>query len=193
LRNGINLTSRRPLLGEIPPQLWWIALLAILLASGTHFATIIHARAATEELARQTEAREASLVRLDRGLETLRADLGTPDASKTIEQLVALDRSGILTTVTPSEVLSEIADVLPEEVRVTSLRLSSSPPGAELELDSVTADPHAAVAFLAGLTESPLVRRAEVLEERPLVGGEFFYRIVAELSPASAVPTKSAK
>ena len=130
---------------------------------------------------RQTEVRLAELNELNGRLETIRAELDDPGASKTIEQFAALDRSGILTTMTPDRVLSEIARLLPDEARVVSLRLRADSSQGELELDAVTADPQAAVSFLGGLTESSLVRQAEVLEETPASGGKFFYRIVAEL------------
>ncbi len=141
-------------------------------------------QSAKEDLTHRMHAGQGSLERLDRQLETVRADLDTPAASETIEQLVALDRSGVLMTIAPAEVLSEIAKVPPGEARVISARLRAAASQRELELDAVTTDPEAAVTFLGGLTESPLVRRAEVLEETPVSGAEFFYRIVAELRPA---------
>jgi Tfp pilus assembly protein PilN len=142
---------------------------------------MLRLQSAREDLTQRMHVGQDSLEGLDRQLETVRADLETKGTSDVIQQLIALDRSGILMTIAPSDVLYEIAKVLPEEARLVSVRLSAAVSQGELELDAVTANPHAVVAFLGGLTESPLVRRAEVLEETPVLGGEYFYRIVAEL------------
>ena len=170
MKNGINLSSSRSFFEEVPPRLWWIDLFAILLVSGLHVAMMWRLQSAKEDLTHRMHAGQGSLERLDRQLETVRADLDTPAASETIEQLVALDRSGVLMTIAPAEVLSEIAKVPPGEARVISARLRAAASQRELELDAVTTDPEAAVTFLGGLTESPLVRRAEVLEETPCRG-----------------------
>lgn len=183
MKNGINLSSSRSFLDGIPPKLWGFVLLAILLVSGLHVAMLFRIQSAREDLVDRLQIGRDRLERLEEGLETVRAELETQAASETIEELIALERSGILMTIAPSEVLYEIAKVLPEEARVTSVRLSAAVSQGELELDAVSADPHAVVSFLGGLTESPLVRRAEVLEETPVSGGEFLYRIVAELGP----------
>ena len=179
MKNGINLSSSRSFFDEIPPKLWWFVLFAVFLVSGFHVAMMLRLQSAKEDFTQRMHVGQDSLEGLDRQLEIVHADLETKAASETIEQLIALDRSGILMTIAPSEVLYEIARALPKEARLTSVRLSA----AELELDAVTTNPHAVVTFLGGLTESPLVRRAEVLEETPVPGGEFFYRIVAELGP----------
>jgi len=188
VKNGINLSSSRSFFDEIPPKLWWFVLFAVLLVSGLHMAMMLRLQSVKEDFTQRMHVGQDSLDGLDRQLEMVHADLKTKAASETIEQLIALERSGILMTIAPSEVLYEIAKALPGEARLTSVGLSAAVSQGELELDAVTTNPHAVVTFLGRLTESPLVRRAEVLEETPVSRGEFFYRIVAEL-----VPTERAK
>ncbi len=183
MKNGINLSSSRSFLGEIPPKLWWFVLFGVLLVSGLHVAMMLRLRSAKEEFTHRIQMGQDGLERSERQLETVRTYLDAPAAAETIGQLVALDRAGLPVTIAPAAVLYEISKVLPEEARVISVRLSATASQGELELDAATANPHAVVSFLSGLTESPLVRRAEVLEETPRPGGEFFYRIVAELGP----------
>ena len=184
MKNGINLSSNRSFFDEIPPTFWWFLVFAVLVVSGLHLAMMLRLKSAEEELSERVQISRDGLERLEQQLEAVRADLDAPAAAEAIERLVALDRAGNLAaTIAPSDVLYEIARVLPNGARIRSLRLSAAVSKRELELDAVAIDPQAVVTFLGGLTDSALVRRAEVLEETPVSGGEFFYRIVAELAP----------
>lgn len=184
MKNGINLSSSRSFFHEVPANLWWFVLIAILVASILHVTAVLRFQTARESVTERIEEGRNRLARLERELQAVRADLDTESSSEAIERLVALDRSGILTTVAPSAVLSEIARVLPDQARVVSVRVSARASEGELELDAVSADPGSVVAFLDELTDSALVRRAEMLEETPVAGGKFLYRIVAKLGPS---------
>lgn len=184
MRQGINFATRSGLFGEVALTIWRLTLVVLLLLSGIHLWTALALRAAVREVAEQSEAQQSSLRRLDQRIAASRAELESPAASQTISQLVSLERSGIADAPDPSRLLSMLADVLPDEARVISLRLGAASPVPLLELESVTADPQAAVELLSGLIDSPLVRRAALLEEQPLASGEFLYRIETELNPA---------
>lgn len=183
MNQGINLASRPVRIGAFPRALGATALLLALLATGIHFAWWFRARSdviRTQEDVARMENRLDFLVQSSR--KSQRVLEGAP-ASDGVQWLIAVERSGATKAVHPTEVLGVVADALPRDARILTLRLEPTPPEATMIIEALAGDPPSAADLVTGLSESSSVLETEILEERHQSSGDILLRISASLRP----------
>jgi hypothetical protein len=163
-------------------SVWVLGVLA-LTVSALNLFFWIHATTGRAELDRDVEQKQSRLGGLDRELGVVRRSLDAPAAERLIERLIALERSGALGAVGPEEVLSFLAEELPEGVRILSVELEAGPPTPELRMAAEVEAPHLVAELLSGLARSPMVAQTSIQQEVHRGDGEVQLRIEAQLRP----------
>jgi len=130
----------------------------------------------------EVEKTEVRFRALEREIRIVRRSLDAPAASSMIQWLLALESSGALHAVDPSEVMSLLAEALPQGSRILSVKLEAAPPTPELRIEAEAATPHVAEELLNGLVHSSLVVQTSIEEEIHRGDGQVHLRIQAELS-----------
>jgi Tfp pilus assembly protein PilN len=155
---------------------------AALVASGVHVAVFLRSARSVEDLKDEIARIEAQRTRTVGELDTSRARISAPSAQKLIRELIAIEGSGITRSVPPAEVLSELTRVMPDDAKTLSVELETSLPEQRLQLEVLSDSTEAAEQLLEGLSQSPMVVEAEILDERHGADGGIYLRVGAELT-----------
>lgn len=182
MSSGVNLASRPFRSGGPAVVAGWFLVAAALAATGIHLFLFLRAHAAREEMHREVEKKEARFRALEREIRIVRRSLDAPAASSMIRWLLALESSGAIHAVNPSEVLSLLAEALPQGSRILSVKLEAAPPMLELRIEAEAAAPHVAEELLTRLVRSSLVVQTRIEEEIHRGDGQVYLRVRAELS-----------
>ncbi len=153
----------------------------ILAGSGIHLLSFYRARDGADETRKALGVDEARLGNIVRRIEEINSGFNQRKARLTLRHLAGIDSSGIIHAVDPAKILTVIAGILPAEAKVISLRLKVSPPSPSISIEAKSSDSDAAREFLAALSGSSALGRAELLEERIQDDGQSIFRIEAEL------------
>ena len=139
-------------------------------------------------LREDVERLESRLTAMKRGMVEAQKALGTPASAEVLRLLIAVEASGATRAAPPAQALTILADVIPPEARVLSLKLHSSPPRPELVLEAMVDSPEPAARLLGELSHQSSVIRAEILDERHLESGEIYLRIRVDLGSQEEKP-----
>jgi hypothetical protein len=159
-----------------------IMVLAALVASGVHVAVFVRNARAVKDLKDEIAKIETQRTETADELDASRARISGPSAQKLIRELIAIEGSGITRSVPPAQILSELARVIPDDAKTLSVELETSLPEQKLQLEVVSDSTEAAEQLLEGLSQSPMVVEAEILDERHGTDGGIYLRIGAELT-----------
>jgi hypothetical protein len=187
LKNGINLATH-PLRGRdgIFAAIVMLVLLA-LAASAAHVAWALRARGAIVELTDELVRIDDRHSRLAGQLDAFRERVSAPSARNILRELLAIHESGTARSTPPAEVLGELARAFPRDAIALSVEIVSLPSEQTLTLEVVADSTSAAASLLSGLSQSPLLADAEILDERHHVDGGIFMRIGAKIGVAGVV------
>ncbi len=187
MKNGINLATH-PLRGRdgMFAAIVILALLA-LAASAAHVAFALRARGTIVELTEELVRIDDRNGMLTDQLHASRERVTAPTARNILRELLAIHESGTTQSIPPAEVLGELAQVFPTDARTLSVEILSLPSEQTLTLEVVADSASAAASLLSGLSQSPLVAEAEILDERHHTDGGVFLRIGAKLGLAGVV------
>ncbi len=187
MKNGINLATH-PLRGRdgMFAAIVILVLLAVA-ASAAHVAFSLRARGAIVELTEELARIDDRNGKLTDQLDASRERVSAPPARNILGELLAIHESGTTRSIPPAEVLGELAQAFPVDARTLSVEILSSPSEQTLTLEVVADSTSAAASLVSGLSQSPLVADAEILDERHHTDGGIFLRIGAKLDLAGVV------
>ena len=164
-----------------------ILLLFALAASATHVAFALSARRAIVALTEEIVRLEDRSGKLADQLAASRERVTSPSVRNVIRELVAIHESGTTRSIPPAEILRELALLFPLDARTLSVEILSLPSDQTLTLEVVADSTRAAESLLAGLSQSPLVADAEILDERHHNDGGILLRIGVKVASPGVV------
>ena len=157
-------------------------MLFALAASAAHVAVALSVREEIRELSGEIVRAENRSDNLADQLAASRERVAAPSVRNIIRELLAIHESGTTRSIPPAEVLSELALVFPLDARTLSVEILSSPSEQTLTLEVVADSTSAAASLVSGLSQSPLVADAEILDERHHNDGGIFLRIGVKMA-----------
>jgi len=179
LKTGINFASRPNRAAEISPIGRFLPLALLALLSILHLYAALAARAGVRGIERSIERQEERLAEVERQIQARRSELTSPAAMATLRQFAAQDRSGAARSVSFAEVVSGVAGAFPAAARAHSLTVAPSAEGPLLTVEATGRGAQPASELVERLSDNPIFRTPEILDERLLPTGELRFRVRA--------------